>query len=113
MLRRENRLKKRYQYNYVYKHSKFYAGRFVVLYALTSKTKDIKAGFAVSKKVGGAVKRNLTRRRLREIIQKEIPSLKQNYNIIVLAKENILNATFAELQSEIRNLISKADLYEK
>ena len=112
MLRRENRLKKKYQYNYIYKYAKFYPGKCMVLYALPSNTRNIKVGFAVGKKVGGAVQRNLTRRRLREIVRKYIPSLKQNYNIIVLAKENILQTTFAEQEIDFKNLLDKAELID-
>ena len=110
MLRRENRLRKRYQFSYVYKHAKYYAGKCMVLYALPSKTTDIKVGFAVSKKIGGAIQRNLVRRRLREIVRKQIPTLKQNYNIIVLAKENISQTKFAEQEADFEMLISKANL---
>lgn len=112
MLRRENRLRKRYQYNYIYKHADFYSGKCMVLYALPSKTNHIKVGFAVGKKIGGAVQRNLTRRRLREIVFKYIPVLKQNYNIIVLAKENILQTKFADQETDFKNLIGKAELID-
>lgn len=112
MLRRENRLKKRYQYNYVYKHAKFYSGKCMVLYALPSKTNNIKVGFAISKKIGGAVQRNLCRRRLREIVRKYIPLLKQSYNIIVLAKGNISETQFSEQELDFKNLITKAELID-
>ena len=110
MLRRENRLKKRYQYSYVYKHGKYFSGKCMVLYVLPSKTKNIKVGFAVSKKVGGAVQRNLSRRRLREIVRGELPNLKQNFNIIVLAKESITKTKYVEQQTEFKLLIKKAEL---
>ena len=113
MLKKVNRLKKRYQFSYVYKAGSHFSGHYLVLYATPSKTKNIKVGFAVTKKIGHAVKRNLVRRRLREIVFAEIQNLKQNHNIIVVAKENTQNATFAELQHELRKLILKADLYNE
>ena len=82
MLKKINRLKKRYQYNYVYKQGIKYYGKTIILYATPSKTKNIKVGFAITKKIGHAFKRNLIRRRLREIVYSEIVDLKQNYNII-------------------------------
>lgn len=110
MLKRANRLKKRYQFNYVYKAGEHFSGHGIVIYTTTSKTKDIKVGFAVSKKIGHAVQRNLVRRRLREIVYNEIPKLKQNYNLIVVARENILEFSFKELQDEFCKLILKAGL---
>ena len=46
----------------------------MVLYVVSSKTKNIKVGLAVTKKVGHAVVRNKIRRRLREIIKKQVPN---------------------------------------
>ena len=110
MLKKINRLKKRYQYNYVYKQGIKYYGKTIILYATPSKTKNIKVGFAITKKIGHAFKRNLIRRRLREIVYSEIVDLKQNYNIIVVAKDNIENYSFADIKSDFHNLIVKADL---
>ena len=94
MLKRINRLKKRYQFNYVYKSGEHFSGEHIVLYVASSKTKNIKVGLAVTKKVGHAVVRNKVRRRLREIIKKQVPNLKQNNNIIVVARDNITEASF-------------------
>ncbi len=110
MLNRINRLKKRYQFNYVYKSGEHFSAEHIVLYVVSSKTKDIKVGLAVTKKVGHAVVRNKIRRRLREIIKQSIPNLKQNYNIIVVAKECVTKASFDELSHEYNKLIKKADL---
>ena len=72
--------------------------------------KNIKVGLAVTKKVGHAVVRNKIRRRLREIIKKQVPNLKQNNNIIVVARDNISSASFEKLSNEFLKLIKKADL---
>lgn len=110
MLKRINRLKKRYQFNYVYKSGEHFSSNHIVLYVVGSKTKYIKVGLAVTKKVGHAVTRNRIRRQLREIIGKVIPNLKQQNNIIVVAKDNVTQATFAELTAEFNKLIVKAGL---
>ena len=110
MLKRINRLKKRYQFNYVYKSGEHFSGEHIVLYVASSKTKNIKVGLAVTKKIGHAVVRNRVRRRLREIIKTHIPTLKQNFNIIVVARENITSASFEKLSIEFMKLLKKANL---
>jgi len=110
MLKRVNRLKKRYQFNYVYKQGSRFFGKTMMIYVSSSKTKNIKVGFAVSKKIGHAFKRNFVRRRLREVVYGEIPFLKQNNNLIVVAKDSIVNNTFAEIKDDFKKLIEKADL---
>jgi len=112
MLKRINRLKKRYQFNYVYKAGEHFSSENCVLYTASSKTKNIKVGFAVTKKIGHAIVRNKIRRRLREILKKQLPNLKQNYNIIVVAKESIVDAPFDQLTIEIEKLLKKAALFE-
>ena len=110
MIKKENRLKKNKHFNYIYKNGNHISSSALVLYFLPSKTKSIKVGFAVTKKVGHAVVRNKIRRRLREIVRIHLPNLKQSYNIIVVARENILNFSFEELNHQYANLIKKADI---
>lgn len=111
MLKKVNRLKKKYQFNYVYKNGAHFSSKSLVLYTQTSKTKNIKVGFAVTKKIGDAYKRNLVKRRLREIVYKQIPSFKQHYNIIVVAKEIAFSTDFKTLEFELIELFKKADLF--
>ena len=112
MLKRANRLRKRYQFNYVYKAGQHFSGKAVTIYATTSKTKCVKVGFAVTKKIGHAITRNLFRRRLREIVRKQLPNLKQNYNIIVVAREQIVQFDYKFIECEIISLLEKANLYK-
>ena len=110
MLSKVNRLKKRYQFNYIYKNGTHFSSSALVLYVVTSRTKSIKVGFAVTKKLGKAVVRNTIKRRLREIVRNQLPNLKQNYNIIIVAKEQIIETEFINLEKQILNLLKKADL---
>lgn len=111
MLKRVNRLRKRYQFNYVYKAGTHFSSDNLVLYLTPSKTKHIKVGIAVTKKIGHAVVRNRVRRQIRELIGALIPQLKQNCNIIIVAKNNITQASFAELSAQLNKLVKKADLF--
>ncbi len=110
MLNKVNRLKKQYQFNYVYKNGTHFASSALVLYVVTSRTKNIKVGFAVTKKIGKAVQRNHERRRLREVVQKYLPNLKQNYNIIVVARDSISNFSFDALCKQFVELSKKAEI---
>lgn len=112
MLKKVNRLKKRYQFNYVYKNGTHISSSALVLYFTTSKTKSIKVGFGVTKKIGKAVVRNRVRRQLREVVQKHLPNLKQNYNIILVARDTIANFAFADLERQFVELIKKAEILE-
>jgi len=54
----------------------------------------------VSKRVGPAVIRNRVKRRLREIFRRELPGLKSELWIVVMAKPAAANATMESLHSE-------------
>ncbi len=110
MLNKNHRLRKKYQFAYVYKAGSFLSDKAVTLHYVSSKTKFAKVGFAVTKKIGHATERNLIRRRLREIMRKHLPNLKQNYNIIIVARESIFDFDFQSLEKQIFNLLKRANL---
>ncbi len=111
MYSKQYRLKKKYQFNYVYRAGRSFGGKFVVVYAAPSKNKNVKLGVSVSKKVGGAVVRNRIKRRITEILRSQISYLNKNYNIIVVARSSAADAKFESLRADLLNLLKKANLY--
>lgn len=59
-----------------------------------------RVGLITSKRVGGAVVRNKTRRRLREISRACLQNLPPGLNLVVVAKSAAAKATFDELKAE-------------
>ena len=113
MLKREYRLKKKYQFNYVYRVGRSNSGKFCVLYFAPSKNKNVKIGISVSHKIGGAIIRNRTKRKMREAVQKYLDQIKQNFNIVFIAKNAILDANYAQIEQEIELLLKKSSLFEE
>ena len=110
MIKKENRLKKRKQFNYLYKNGKFVGNEYLSLVYLPLKTKNFKVGYSVSKKVGKATVRNKTKRRLKECVLKFSDRIKNEFYIIVIPKPSILNLTFNEIYSNCYDLFKKANL---
>lgn len=78
------RLKKEKDFNLVFKKGKrLYSDSLTVIYFPSN---AIKAGFAVSKKHGGSVKRNRIKRLLRESFRSFIPFLGQNFFFVFIPK---------------------------
>jgi ribonuclease P protein component len=67
----------------------------------------VRFGFVVAKSVGGAVSRNLVKRRLRAVAREllaEIPAT-NNISIVVRALEGAADATFETLKSEFQSSV--------
>lgn len=105
------RLKKNYQYNYVYKHAKSIADKnFVMLYAV-SNNKQTKAGFSVSKKYGNAVKRNRLRRQMKAAVSVLMPNVIGGYNIVFLPRKQQAYL-YADIAESVRHLLTKTGLLQ-
>lgn len=105
------RLKKDKQFNYTYKKGKSIACKNLVLVYVRSNTKQLKAGFSVSKKIGNSVVRNKIKRRLREAFTKQIENLKQEYNYIFIARKSITKDDFKTISNSVKYLLKKADMF--
>lgn len=64
-------------------------------------------GISVSKRLGGAVERNLLRRRLRAASAAEAPSL-GGFDLVVVPKPAAGNASYQELTAALRRALSRA-----
>lgn len=61
---------------------------------------DTRFGFITSKRVGGAVVRNLIRRRMREICRQERPGILPGWLVVTVAKSAAATVGYAELREE-------------
>ncbi len=67
-----------------------------------------KVGVSVSKKIGKSVVRNLVKRRIYEQFAIFMPKLKGSHNYVVVAREQISEASFEEIGSNLDFLLHKA-----
>ena len=78
------RLKKEKDFNLVFnKGKRLFSSCMTVVYF---PSKGLKAGFAVSKKHGGRVKRNRIKRLLRESFRRFMPEFRQNFFFVFIPK---------------------------
>lgn len=106
------RLKKNYQFNYIFKHGKSAAGKNLVLIYAKNNSGRLKVGFSVGKKLGKATVRNKIKRRLKECFRKEIPFADKGYNYIFIPRQEIAESTYADIVKSVRGLLKKSGLYK-
>ena len=92
------------QFNYVYRRGKRASCKNLSL--LFVKNRQKRVGFSVSKKVGVAVVRNRTKRRLRECVRPQLPEMRNGLYVFV-ARPGIAQQPFAEVQHQVQVLLRK------
>ena len=100
-------LKLNHIFRRLYRTSGFADG-YLVLYARKNRTKENRVGITVSKKLGCAVVRNRTRRRLREVYRLNESSFQPGWDLVVVARSRAVDADFARLTQSYLNLAKKA-----
>lgn len=91
-------------------------GRLLTLsYARRAETPDgasssARIGFSVSKRVGGAVRRNRVKRRLREAVRRRLWKTRPGWDMIVIARPEAADADYTALADELHELLTRARL---
>ena len=68
-------------------------------------------GIVTGKKIGKAVVRNRTKRRIKESIGSFLDELHQGIDVLFVARPSIATADFAKICSTVENLAGRAGLY--
>ena len=108
MLPTEQRLKNASDFMTVFSTGRRWVGRAVVLTVARGNPGNSRFGFAVSKRVGNAVVRNLIKRRLREVLRNV--TVKPGRDVVVSARPLLADVTFKELNFEVVSLLRRAGL---
>lgn len=70
-------------------------------------------GFIVMRRLGKAVVRNRIRRLMREVIRQHHPSIKPGYDIALIGRAPLAEASLAELSAAVLMLLARAELIEE
>ena len=112
-MKKENRLKKRKQFNWTFKNGTSVHTDDLALVFTTSRAKDFKVGFSVTKKVGKAVVRNKIRRRIKSVVEKLQNNICDKHTLIFVAKPSIVSVAFDSIENQVVLLLKKAKLYKE
>ena len=110
--KKENRLKSKKSFQFVYAKGHSYVDGMSVLYVLPGQKEEIKLGCAVGKKLGCAVVRNHIKRLMRETFRKHNSEIKKGYHIIWMARRNIVEADFLTYEKVFLRLMKRAALLQ-
>ncbi len=112
MLSKNNRLKKRDDFDGVFKRGRKFKEDFLLLRVVKNNFQKSRFGFIVSQKVSKkAVLRNKIKRRLRAIVEAKIPKIKEGLDIVLIADPGLEKKDFWELEEITGNIFKKAGLF--
>jgi len=106
VLKKINRIKKKKEFEKIRLEGEIYQSPLFGLAVLRNEDEDKKFGMIVSKKISlKAVDRNKIRRRLAEVIRKNLFQVDKGTRAIVLAKKKIIEAEIGEIEAEFVRII--------
>jgi len=100
-------LKKNHEFKRLYNKGKSAASQCAVVYSRRNGTSENRLGVTVSTKLGGAVKRNRVRRRLKEIYRLNEAMLTPGHDIVVVARMKSRFVSYKELEASVVSLLKK------
>ncbi len=102
------RLTRQSEFDAVRHKGRWWTNSLLTLQAMANNQERNRFGYLVSKKVGKAVTRNRTKRRLKEIVRHE--ALAQGWDVVLIAKPKAAGATFAEMRRSVQDLLKRGRL---
>jgi len=114
MLPTKNRLKKKKDFEKVLKEGKKVKWDGLVLKYYSNLLKESRFGIIVSKKVSKkAVVRNKIKRRIREILKKELKKIKKGQDIVFFVYPELKDKEFFEIQKTVIKVLKKGKLLKE
>ena len=109
----ETSLKQNSDFRAVYARGKSAVSQRTVVYCRKNRRDQNRVGFTVSRKLGNAVTRNRVRRRLREIMRLHASSLRQGYDLILVARTRAVDADYGKLEADVLRCLDQLHLLKK
>jgi ribonuclease P protein component len=113
-VKRKFRLIRSTDFQRVRRFGKSYAHPLIVLVGLENKTEDHpRLGVAAGRSVGNAVHRNRAKRLMRAALQPFLPKISPGWDILLLARKPMRDATYQSTQAAVLQLLRRAHLIEE
>lgn len=104
------RLRSNEEFRKIYKNGKNYWNRNLVMYIKKNGLDHSRIGYTVTKKIGNSVVRNRIRRRMKEIFRKNFDKIKEEYDIILIPKKNVIDIDYQQLESAMLHIFKLANI---
>ena len=97
----------------IYAKGKSYVSPLVVTYVLKNRGNTLRVGITTSKKTGNAVKRNRSRRIIREAVRQLVPGIRTGYDLVFVARARTPFVKSTDIFSVLAKHLKEAGVYHK
>jgi ribonuclease P protein component len=87
-----------------------FAHPLVVLVIAPNEIGRTRMGVVAGHRVGGAVQRNRAKRRIRAVLHELHPSVRPGYDMVLIARQPMVEAAFQEVRDVLTGLLQRAGL---
>jgi ribonuclease P protein component len=100
------RIRRRPDFQQVYAHGAKVQSRYCTLFVLPNNGPQGRLGIAATRKLGGAVQRNLAKRLIREIFRRN--KIAVGFDVVVVPRRELLDAGVTALEADYRSTVERA-----
>lgn len=108
-MKKQYRIKKADEFTKIMKNKKYAYTKGIVVYKKEKREEVPRVGITVKKKIGNAVIRNKVKRQVRMMV-KEIYSFDEDFDLIILIKEDFLNNTYKNNKNNLERLYKQVKM---
>jgi ribonuclease P protein component len=109
-MERQHRLRSAEQFARARREGRTWSSQLVLVNAVPNSLDQVRCGFSVSRRVGPAVRRNLVRRRLREVVRRLLPTLRGGWDLVFVSRPGAAEAPYGNLERDVREVLRRARL---
>lgn len=109
-MKRRFRLRKTADFERVRRSGKSFAHPLIVLVVCENEGDILQIGVTAGRSLGNAVQRNRMKRLMRSAIRTQLGCIRPGHDLLLIARYPMVEASFVEIHSAIKNLLVRADL---
>jgi ribonuclease P protein component len=110
MLDKTHRLRDTALINQIKESGRSWHNHRLVLVKQANSQPNSRFAISASRRIGNAVVRNRTKRRIRESIRRHLPELAGGWDVVVIARHSASQASFDQIDSAVSDLLRQARL---
>ncbi len=113
-MKKRYRIKKNSEIDAIFKKKVVKGDSYFAIYQSEDPANEnFRFALSIGRRYGGAVERNLAKRRIRMIIQEMKDEIVAKSNFVIVIKPSAIDLSYAEMQSKLQALLKKSKLTEK